>query len=131
LEVVRAALKWPASTFKAETVDSDGPGNIVLIGGSFSHVSELATGFGQRGVPAERVAAQALECWSRYEESGAAVGEHLADQLLLPFALAGGGSFVTAAPTLHTTTNADTISRFLPVRFHIAPERQHNWIVSA
>ena len=99
LEVVRAELKWPATTFKAETVESDGPGNIVMINGVFSHVSELATGFGRRGVPAEHVAADAVECWSLYEQSGAPVGEHLAVQLLPPFALAGGGSFVSKGTT--------------------------------
>jgi RNA 3'-terminal phosphate cyclase (ATP) len=45
------------------------------------------------------------------------VGEHLADQLLVPMALAGGGSFRTLPPSSHATTNAALIERFLPVRF--------------
>lgn len=43
------------------------------------------------------------------------MGIHLADQLLLPLALAGAGGFRTQAVTPHTTTNADVIRRFLDV----------------
>ena len=76
--------------------------------------AELTTGFGQRGVPAETVARSAVECWQAYESADVPVGEHLADQLLLPIALAGGGAFTTLPPTLHTFTNVHTISKFLP-----------------
>jgi RNA 3'-terminal phosphate cyclase (ATP) len=44
------------------------------------------------------------------------VGEHLADQLLIPLALAGGGSFRTLPLSSHGRTNAVIIARFLPVR---------------
>ena len=39
----------------------------------------------------------------RYLAAGVPVGEHLADQLLLPMALAGAGTFRTTAPSKHTT----------------------------
>ena len=39
------------------------------------------------------------------------VGRHLADQLVLPLALAGGGSFRTLPPTQHTRTQLDIIPR--------------------
>jgi RNA 3'-terminal phosphate cyclase (ATP) len=45
------------------------------------------------------------------------VGEYLADQLLLPLALAGGGGFRTVGISRHAQTNMDVIQRFLPVRF--------------
>jgi RNA 3'-terminal phosphate cyclase (ATP) len=131
LAVVRASLDWPHSAYTAEIVESDGPGNIVMVTGVFSQVAEVATGFGQRGVPAETVAETALDCWKSYENSGAPVGEHLADQLLLPVALAGGGSFVTMTPTLHTLTNMKTIARFLPARFETSPAGRGQWLVSA
>ena len=51
----------------------------------------------------------------RYLEAGAPVGEHLADQLLIPLALAGGGSYTTVTPTPHTTTNIEVVKKFLPV----------------
>jgi RNA 3'-terminal phosphate cyclase (ATP) len=47
------------------------------------------------------------------------VAEHLADQLLLPMALAGEGSFTCCEISSHTTTNAGVIQRFLPVAFAI------------
>ena len=38
----------------------------------------------------------------------------LSDQLLLPMALAGGGSFTTLSLTTHAKTNIDVIRKFLP-----------------
>jgi RNA 3'-terminal phosphate cyclase (ATP) len=40
------------------------------------------------------------------------VGAHLADQLLLPMALGGGGEFLAAAATSHLRSNAAVIERF-------------------
>jgi RNA 3'-terminal phosphate cyclase (ATP) len=51
-----------------------------------------------------------------FHSSGAAVGRHLADQLLLPMALAGGGSFTTGIPDDHVLTNLSVIEKFLPVK---------------
>jgi RNA 3'-terminal phosphate cyclase (ATP) len=69
------------------------------------------------GVSAEKVGADAAAQVSAYLTSEAAVSGHLADQLLLPMALAGGGSFTTAAISSHAQTNVDVIKRFLPVSF--------------
>jgi len=69
-----------------------------------------------RGVTADAVTEQAVQQARRYLAAQVPVGECLADQLLLPLAMAGGGSFVTHSPTRHTTTNIDVIMRFLPVR---------------
>jgi RNA 3'-terminal phosphate cyclase (ATP) len=112
-------LPWRADEFHSDTVEATGPGNIVMISAEFEHVSELASGFGQRGVRAELVAMQATECWQAYEKSEAPVGEHLADQLLLLLAMAGRGSFSTMAPTLHTRTNSEVIAKFLDIAFRI------------
>jgi RNA 3'-terminal phosphate cyclase (ATP) len=131
LSVVRDGLQWPASAYLVETVESAGPGNVITIGASFRHASELSTGFGQKGIPAEKVAQQALDFWRRYEESAVPVGEHLADQLLLPMAIAGGGSMLTTEPTLHTTTNAEVISMFLPIRFRMSQLDSQKWEISA
>jgi RNA 3'-terminal phosphate cyclase (ATP) len=64
---------------------------------------------------AERVAEGAAAEAKSYLDSGAAIGEHLADQLLVPVALAGGGVYTTVAPSLHTTTNIEVIKKFLDV----------------
>jgi RNA 3'-terminal phosphate cyclase (ATP) len=78
---------------------------------------EVFTSFGKMGVSAEKVGADAAAQVSAYLASEAAVSEHLADQLLLPMALAGGGSFTTAAISSHAQTNMDIIKRFLQVSF--------------
>ena len=55
------------------------------------------------------------------------VGRHLADQLLLPMALAGGGKFRTLSPTKHTTTNAQIIGRFIDVDTKLTEYDQNQW----
>jgi len=97
-----------------------GPGNAVVIEIDCEEVTEVFTGFGKRGVPAEEVARGAAERARDWEAAGVAAGPHLADQLLLPLALAGGGSFTTVTPTTHARTNTDVIRRFLDrdVAFH-------------
>jgi RNA 3'-terminal phosphate cyclase (ATP) len=70
------------------------------------------SGFGQLGVTAERVAKTAVGRMRGYLASDAFAGPYLADQLLLPFALAGGGSFTTVKPSQHSLTAADIIERF-------------------
>jgi RNA 3'-terminal phosphate cyclase (ATP) len=81
----------------------------------FEHGTELVSGFGKLGVPAQVVADKAAKRMKGYMAAPAYAGPHLADQLLLPFALAGGGSFTTVKPSLHTKTGAEVISRFLNV----------------
>ena len=49
--------------------------------------------------------------------SEAFAGSYLADQLLLPFALAGGGSFTTVQPSQHARTAADILERFTGQRW--------------
>ena len=49
--------------------------------------------------------------------SGAFAGPYLADQLLLPFSLAGGGSFTTVKPSPHARTAVDIIERFTGQRW--------------
>ncbi len=115
--VLQARLGLGEDQARVENVASYGPGNAVLVELPFAHVTEVTTGFGRKGRPAEEVAAEAAEAALAYLRTDAPVGEHLADQLLLPMALAGGGEFRTGEPSAHTRTNAEVIARFLPVRF--------------
>ena len=70
---------------------------------------------GELRKPAEKVADEAVDAYEAFERTGAAVDQHLADQLLLPMALATGRSRFTAdAVTQHLQTNADVIRHFLP-----------------
>ena len=84
-------------------------------------LTEMFTDFGKLGISAEKVAENAACQVQEYLASTAAAGEHLTDQLLLPLALAGSGSFTALKLNLHARTNMEVISRFLPVHF-----RSHN-----
>lgn len=94
---------------------ANGPGNALLLRVRHAAHTEVFTGHGARGVTAEQVAAQLVEAAQTYLDSGACVGEHLSDQLLLPMALAGGGSFHTHLISDHLASNARLIEKFLPV----------------
>jgi len=76
-------------------------------------VIEVFTGFGEKGVSAETVAKGAVDRARNYLASNAAVGPYLADQLLLPMALAGGGEFTTLPVTKHFVSHVAIISAFL------------------
>lgn len=89
-----------------------GPGNAVTITLEHEQVSEVFVGFGERGVRAEVLARNAALEAKAYLNAIAPVGEHLADQLLLPLALAGGGSYVTTNVTPHLQSNALVIEKF-------------------
>jgi RNA 3'-terminal phosphate cyclase (ATP) len=84
-----------------------------------NEVTEIFSAFGQIALAAEKVASIAAREAREYLVSRAAVGEHLTDQILLPLALAGKGSFTAQKINLHARTNMAVISEFLPVRFDL------------
>ena len=114
LDVVRRGLGWETGCLHVEEVsESPGPGNVLLLEIESEHVTEVFSAFGERGVQAERVAETAVAEARRYLDAGVPVGEHLADQLLLPMALAGGGTFKTLALSSHARTNIAVLKLFL------------------
>ncbi len=114
IATARKLLDWPDEAFAVrELPESQGPGNILLLEAAFEHVTEVVSGFGKLGVSAERVAQTAVSRMAGYLASDAFAGPYLADQLLLPFALAGGGTFTTVKPSQHSYTAAAVIERFL------------------
>jgi RNA 3'-terminal phosphate cyclase (ATP) len=116
LAVIKSRLEWSDDELVARDLGQGyGPGNVLMLEIESEHIAELFTGFGERGVPAETVAAAAADEASAYEAAGVPVGPHLADQLILPLALAGGGSFVTMPLTLHTITNVEVVQMFLNI----------------
>lgn len=123
LQVVKQRLGLDRAQCRIESVaGSAGPGNALLIEIVSDAITEVITSFGRKGVPSEVVAAQACDEADAYLAAAVPVGAHLADQLLLPMALGGGGTFRTMAPTPHTTTNAEVIGRFLDVRIRLAAD---------
>jgi len=90
---------------------------------------ELVTGFGEKGLRAELVAERACDELAAFLAAGVPVGEHLADQLLLPIAVAGAGRFRCAPLSLHATTNIETIARFTGVTFRVEPADDRSVLV--
>jgi RNA 3'-terminal phosphate cyclase (ATP) len=128
LKVVRDRLGWRAECCSVQEADSSrGPGNILCIEIASENVTEVFTGFGEFGVSAEKVAEKAVREVEQYLAAGVPVGHYLADQLLLPMALAGGGSFRTLAPTRHMTTNIEVIRMFLPVEVSMLENGPNDW----
>ncbi len=108
---------WPEDSFAVRQLpDENGPGNALLLEAEFEHVTEIVTGFGRLGHSAESLAKTAAQRMAGFIASKAFAGPYLADQLLLPFALAGG-RFTTVKPSQHSLTAADIIFRFTGRRF--------------
>lgn len=104
---------------KIEILDLPSPvkGTFVLLWSEFSSGQAACGALGAPGKRAERVADEAADELLACLDSGAAMDAHLADQLLLPLALAQGESMIsTARITSHLLTNAQIIRLFLPVR---------------
>jgi len=98
-EAVHIDLGW------SQGLQPEGSGNAVIVevrrGGWISVFSEL----GVMGRKAEKVAAQAARQALRFVQAEVPICEHLADQLVVPLALAGGGLFLTQKPqTAHLQT---------------------------
>ena len=125
LACVRKALHWPDAQLAAHPLANDqGPGNALVLVLESEHVTEVFSAVGEKRRRAEDVAGDAVLEAQRYLASGAAVGEHLGDQLMLPLALAGGGSYTLDHVSSHAITNAEVIAQFLPVRVTFAAGEQ-------
>ncbi|MBI5526461.1 MAG: RNA 3'-terminal phosphate cyclase [Deltaproteobacteria bacterium] len=132
LAEIKRRLGWHGDELRVEEVsDSAGPGNALVCEVASENVIEVFTGFGEKGVSAEKVAETVAAEVGEYIESGVPVGRHLADQLLIPLALAGRGEFVTLAPTPHTTTNIEVVGRFLDVPIRTEKTGPTSWLVRA
>jgi RNA 3'-terminal phosphate cyclase (ATP) len=109
--------------------DTRGPGNALIATIESEHVTEQVTGFGERGLSSEALAARVSEQVQRYLAAGVPVGEHLADQLLMPMALGGGGSFRTLAPSLHCRTQLALLQLILGTKGSVTEESRDVWRV--
>jgi RNA 3'-terminal phosphate cyclase (ATP) len=125
-----AAVALGAATVDgdARRVRSEGPGHALVVRGQTAEVTEVFTSFGARGRVAdpEPVVAEA----QRWAATGAPVGEHLADQLLLPMWAAGGGLLRTGPLSLHTTTNLSVLERFGGTPLRVTVDERGTWIAA-
>jgi RNA 3'-terminal phosphate cyclase (ATP) len=128
LALIQKKLSWPTKYSRAEeTTEAASPGNYVTIEIESEALTECFIGFGERGVAAEDVAGKAVQQARRYLASEAVAGEYLADQLLIPLAMAGGGAFTALPPSRHTTTNIEIIRKFLPLEIESKQTDNRVW----
>ncbi len=130
MKVLSERLDLAPEFIRVDRVETAGPGNVVLVEVEFDSVCEVFTGFGRKGLRAEVVAERVSEEVLEYLESSAPVGKHLADQLLIPLALAGKGAYRTLEPTLHTRTHIEVIREFLEIPIEVSREFSGTWRVS-
>lgn len=119
-----------ASLIVEEIRGALGPGNVAMVEVEMQDHTEVLTGFGEVGVRAEAVATRVAQDARSYIASGAPVGRYLADQLLIPLALAGSGRFRTGPLSRHTTTNIGVIRQFLEVDIDLVEEPKRIWTVT-
>lgn len=126
LAVIKSGLGWRDEQLRNRALRSnEGPGNALLVVLQYEHITELFSGYGDKGVSAEQVARQVLQEVRAYQAQQAPVGPHLADQLMIPLALAAmqgqKGQYWATELSQHAHTNAAVIERFLPVQFKTQP----------
>ena len=130
LHTLAEALGWDRASCRPKMIeDSHGPGNALLAVVESDRVTEVITGFGERGVRAEAIAEAVAQEMARYLKANVPVGEHLADQLLLPMALGGGGVFRTVKPSQHCLTQIELLKLFLGTSVALLQETEDAWRV--
>jgi len=92
----------------------EGPGAGIFLWAEYEHALAAFTSYGRKGLPAEHVAEAACEDLLAHHRAGAPADPHLADQLVVPMALAEGESrILTSKVTRHLSTNMWVVRQFL------------------
>ena len=133
-----------------EVMDSDGPGNCVMLRlcsrrqGGLDTVQGFALGrttvftaFGMRGKPSQEVVGEVVKLAKDFLAGGAAVDRFLADQLLIYMAMSShfvkdnkmgartkAGRYTTNELSSHLQTNMEVIKKFLPVDFVVEEQKK-------
>lgn len=122
------ALKRLSAVSQAAEIEilrlsSPSKGTLLLLLAEFENSQCCFYGLGALGKPAERVADEAVREFLDFLATDGTVDHYLADQLILPLALASGASEVrTSKVTQHLATNAEIVKMFLPAVIEIAGE---------
>lgn len=118
--IKRLAQFAPCVTIDLVKGKSIGRGTLVFLNAVFEHTQAGFSALGKRGKSAEQVADEACQALIDFMESRTTIDPHLADQLILPMALAKGDSrFTTSQITRHLTTNIWLLQQFFPDRFEV------------
>lgn len=92
-------------------VPSTSPGSALLLEATYGESLAGFDALGDRGKPSEAVAEEAAESFTAFERTAAVVDDHLADQLLVFLALAGGRIRIPRV-TPHVRTTIDVVDAF-------------------
>lgn len=115
----RALLERAAPRIEIEPlrVRAACPGAALFLAAEYEHIRVGFNSLGARGKSSEAVAEDAVGALRAHNRSGSALDPHLADQVLLPLALARAPSaFTCEAVTNHLKTNAWVIEQFEAAR---------------
>jgi RNA 3'-terminal phosphate cyclase (ATP) len=124
---IKQCIDWSDKEIQNQLVRSMGSGNIVSLRLYYQNCTEVIECVGKIGVSAERVARSSITDLKRYRSSKAVIGEHLADQLMLPMAIGKGGVFRTLKPSQHSWTNREVIHQFIDKRFKFEKLGKDYW----
>ena len=97
-------------------------GNTAFVVVDSEHHQQVFSVLGEVKKSSEQVGAELAREVQAYLASQAVVDEHLADQLLLPLALAKGGEFTAQVISEHTRTQAEMIQRFIDCEIVFIPQ---------
>lgn len=110
-----------AADIEAVVLDAACPGAGLYLTAQYENSLTGFSAQGKRGKPAERVADEACAALLQHYQSGAAMEQHLADQLILPAALCRDESvFRVERISPHLVTSAWVVERFGLARINIA-----------
>ena len=122
----RAAKALAAAGVQAQVtplrVRGRGPAAGIFMAAQYEYAVAAVGAYGHKGMPSEQGADAACRELLEHHDSGAPVSPYLADQLIVPMALAAGSSaLVTSRWSQHARTNAWVVEHFLGVRFRTEP----------
>lgn len=139
LDALAQALGWGAEQLQhGDVKQHEGPGNALIATLRFAELTEVFVELGAKNLSSEQVAGRLVKAMRDYQKKPqAAVGPHLADQLVLLQALAvwqaslrgeagsahASAQFSCSEVTEHLRTNCAVIERFLPVRLRVGAEK--------
>lgn len=116
----RLGARYPLNDLRIVQWDSRFKGTMLLLLAEFESSRCCYFSLGELGKPAERVADEAIDALEAFLDTGGAIDQYLADQLLLPLSFASDPSKLkTSRITNHLATNASIIQSFLPAKISI------------
>ena len=122
--------QWSAKDFKRQWVNGLAGGNVISLRLFYENCSEVIDTLGRKGLASHIVANNAAKLLRQYLKTDAPIGEYLADQLLLPMAIAKGGVFRTTTPSQHTFSNRKIIEVFTGQYFKFEKVSNNMWEIS-